>query len=416
MVNLLFFFAFMPYISFGLKAPSNIQPYFLLIGWVAAIAWLVKKNFRVLVANDTKILFVIGVFLVVYINPMNELSYGQWLRKSWSVLLILGSVFVFSASGLSKAKIPLLAALSCYSLFSLLHYLHPAFYLSLSGFFVELRDVEIGIRGTASLAPEATDMSFTMVYLGVFTALMKHHKLISKRLASFCFLLCVLNVFASLAISGFVALFGLLTLWIVRNDSLKFGRFFLILVVIVFFSILSLNFDSDSDSDSGLRVMDVLFNVVTDPSLILETSFAHRFVHLYVGVIAIMETSGLGFGAGSFTEYASDLFVAHNVSAQLSLNSYYSFAVWETLKESPVSMIGMLMFEYGVFGIVVVLFLITIPLRSTVQHKSYLSFMIFLTLFQSFPLSYPLMWVIIGYVISEKTRYESEKIWYASPN
>ena len=395
----------MPYISFGLKVPSNIQPYFLLIGWVAAIAWLVKNNFRALAANDIKILFVIGVFLMVYINPMNELNYGQWIRKSWSIFLILGSVFVISLSGLSKAKIPLVAAISFYSLFSLLHYLQPEFYLSLSSFFVELRDVEIGIRGTPSLAPEATDMSFTMVYLGVFTALMKHHKHISKRLANFCFSLCALNVLASLAISGFVALFGLLALWIVKNHLVKFGMIFLILVTIVFLNALSLTFDSDT----GLRVMDLLFYMMTDPSLILETSFAHRFVHLYVGVIAIIETGGFGFGAGSFTENASDLFVAHNLSAQLSLNSYYSVAVWETLKESPVSMIGMLMFEYGVFGIVVVLFLITIPLRSTLQHKSYLSFMIFLTLFQSFPLSYPAMWVVIGYSIFEKTRYSSDK-------
>jgi hypothetical protein len=163
------------------------------------------------------------------------------------------------------------------------------------------------------------------------------------------------------------------------------------------------------DLESNFRVIKVLSYAISDPSTILSTSFAHRFVHLYVGFLGMIDTYGLGFGAASFTLHAADLFNEYNLALKLNLNHYYSTAVVETLKTSPVSMIGMLMFEYGIFGMLICIYLITIPIFARLPYGLYLSVMIFLSLFQSFPLSYPPMWIVISYIIYEKKQLSNLK-------
>ena len=397
--SLLFFFALMPYISPWVQFPGNLQPYCFVLGWILALMYVNKK--RWMLDFDGYFLGVVffSIVTIFYLNPFGPVDIGQIFRKSISIFMSLGLLFIVSMTGFLKAKNAVVISVGLYTFFGLLHYLDADLFIELASKFVLLRDVEIGVRGTPSLAPEATDFGFTMVYMIVIVCIMRADRLLSAPLFSAIFLACIVNVVLSQSVSGVIAGCLLSGIWCVRRIQLSTKRLIFGFFLVVFFLASSEAFLFSGKTMFGdVRVVQIGSEFLRDPSILLSTSFAHRFVHLYVGALGFFQTVGLGFGAGTFTIIAPEIYINSNVSAYFGLNAHYTHACYESLKESPVSVIGLLIFEYGFVGFALVLYLISLPFLCKNKYRYYISALIFLTLFQSFPLAYPLMWLLLGYV------------------
>ena len=181
---------------------------------------------------------------------------------------------------------------------------------------------------------------------------------LSNGLFGLLFLACIVNIFLSLSLSGFVAGFILFNIWLIHFIKSKiqyliplFVIFIFILIMFQYFLIIEYEFFK------SIRIKKIIDDVLLDPSFLLDTSFAHRFVHLYVGFLGLLQTYGSGFGAGTFTIIAPEVYINSGVASQINLNEFYTYACYETLRESPVSVMGLLMFEYGVFGLFLILYL-----------------------------------------------------------
>lgn len=396
----------LPYVSIGWRFPSQVQPWSALVAWFGVVFLLLNGQRLRLSRGDV---WIIGMaaFMTLYAwNPF-DLDVHGYLRRSVGVLFSLG-IYLFgrtvSPRHLATAT---LIAVSIYLACATLQYVAPRQYTAIASHLVPDKNLnseldsgdEFGRRGAESLTPEATDFGFTSVYLALFAVLAaraeagKHEELVgvmgwtSKIGAALC-------VLASRSGSGILAGIALLASLIDRRLWTRERLVALSCAVIVIIGLVLL--PPVQRQLLQMRGTGLLITAITNPAELNQTSFIHRYVHNVVGVIGFVESYGLGFGAGSFTKVAPNIYIAHGLDSDIEMSEYHRTAVLRSLEESPSGVVPMLLLEYGLLGLMFATVPFIIALRSPVHAKWSIIVLLALSWLQSFPIAYPPFWLLLS--------------------
>ncbi|MBX3132790.1 MAG: hypothetical protein KF689_05315 [Gemmatimonadaceae bacterium] len=342
-------------------------------------------------------LVIFGIIFLVHVNPAINASLLFYIRKSAAFLLGTGLVFLGQrVRPRSLGKVVLLAT-TVYAFFAVLQYMSEPTFWSIVSPLVPVRDTIREDRGAASLAPEATDFGFTAVYLFLFALLVRSSDIRDSKVTRLMPLAAgtaVACVFLSKSGSGVIALATVaLTIFVVYTGSARRSLLWILLVgACLVAAATASNFLQNN------RGVALLMLALSAPELLLHTTFSYRFVHNLIGVLAVMESKGLGFGAGSFLTVGPQLYAEYGLAGKLNLPAYYATAMERTLATNPSSVIAQLLVEYGILGVSVMLMLAHRVAKSTVRLKWACALMLFYTWAQSFPLAYPPFWLLLGLV------------------
>ena len=82
-----------------------------------------------------------------------------------------------------------------------------------------------------------------------------------------------------------------------------------------------------------------------------------------------------------------------------------------TLETNASSTFALLIFEYGVFGIIFIFYIFVSIIRSDLQAKYVVATILFMTWLQSFPAAYPLFWLLLG--LHTNTHFSTARMYSA---
>lgn len=390
-------FSFMPYVSPGTLLPVQVQPWAPLIGWWGFILLAFQRK---TIQRDVQffVLIFLALSFMVYASPYDEADILTYLRKTIALFLSLGIMaYAPKIHPLHLAR-GLRISTWLYLFYAVLQYVSTSLYVALALPLVEVRNVTIGERGAASLAPEATDFGFTMAYLLAFTllvrkALQTYHPTVMQGFGRYLIPAILLCILLSKSASGVMA--GALVLMIVNSNLIfrtktMFQGLAGIAVVVIVILLLP---QSVVENFRGLRL---LLITLTDPELLLQTSFAHRAVHNITGIIAFFESRGMGYGSGSFTVVAPEIYQRYGLGEVLGLSDYHQGAVFETLRTVALGVVPLLLTEFGIMGLAFIVIVFWRVLASNMHYKFAIAALMLLTWLQSFPSAYPMFWLFAG--------------------
>ena len=381
------FFSCLPYLFIGFQFPGQVQPMAGILSAVTLLLLIYSGNSLRLSGREILIV-ILSIFFIcnLYEYTVEHLLYS--LRKTAGFILGVPLYLIAKKIKLETLKNVLMTSSTLYILIALIQMASPSIYLLLGEFFFETRQVIIGDRGVSSIAPEATDFGFICSYF-LFLCYMSFSVDGYSRRIMYALFLSLFGMILSGSASGFVSAFLWLIPIIICNK--KNNRILLWFFIIVLGAIF-LSYGLATD----IRGLQILFMAITDPVLLLDTSFVHRFVHNLVSFFSLIETSGIGYGAGSFIYEAPSIYNSYGLAAFLDLNGHYTSAVSETLGNHALSVISQLLLEFGMVGIFYVYMVFSLVLKSNSYFKLPILILMALTWVQSFPSAFPLFWLVLG--------------------
>ena len=147
---------------------------------------------------------------------------------------------------------------------------------------------------------------------------------------------------------------------------------------------------------TGIRGLDLLVLLVQSPGDLVQTTLSYRIVHNLVGFYGLLDSYLLGYGAGTFTIFGPELYASSNISDMLGLQGWYRTNMLPTIQTSPLAIFPVIFFEYGILGVIFVVFIFASVLSSDQPAKYVVAALLFMTWAQSFPAAYPLFWLLLG--------------------
>ena len=394
---------FLPYLTLGpIAAPSQVQPWASIAAWIWVFARLARHGVSITLPQWIIIAFSVWFMLYVYQGEGFDLS--VYFRRSAAFLLSVGIVLACTYASPRTIWKAICTVLPLWFAFALLRYAAPPIYFAVVTPFVPTVVVS-SERGSSSLAPEATDFGFTMVFL-LAIAMVVRARLLQEGgrprrwpllLAVFC---------AALSLSG-TGIFGLalvagIALANARPDrgrKSRLGR--LVLLVVVGLAAL---FVLSTVAETGVRGVDLLAVAVTSPGELLNSTASYRIAHNLVGLHGLFDSNFIGYGAGSFLVEGYQVYLRHDVGGFLGLTGYYAQNVPATLMQSPVSFIAVILLEYGLAGLLFLVLVFTIAFRSSMPFAPLAGSLMVIAWAQSFPAAWPLFWVMLGIAMSPHFR------------
>lgn len=387
----------MPYLSPGRLLPSQVQPWAALLAWAVVIVASLRGR-RVQADMSVALMLLFTTMMLVYFPWDVPVDLADLVRKTIGIPLSIGLVILGQNIDRSTLRSAVWVAACAYLFGAILQYVSTSAYLSVVRPFVDVVNIQIGSRGAASFAPEATDLGFTMAFL-LLIALLTYSSSDRRSRTAQAVLVVIILTTAALSQSGtgIIASIVVLSLWLVQRLSrarkgLAIGALAVLAAILVY---------AVPSDEVTIRGFALLQTSLSDPSALLQTSFAHRIVHNLVAVIAFVSSAGLGFGAASFTVVAPEIYVNYRIPQALDLSSYYSAAVLETLGTNALSVTAQLLTEFGVVGLSLIALLVMRVARSRVRFKLAVGALLIFTWLQSFPAAYPPFWLLIGLVCNE---------------
>jgi hypothetical protein len=250
-----------------------------------------------------------------------------------------------------------------------------------------------------SLAPEATDFGFTMVYFGVLglmaSAMAKREG--TRQMPLWYYALVFLNLLFSASGSGLFGLVLILGTILVTYDPMTKKPRISIPLLLRGLTVLALCiFLLGILPSSGIRGLDLLQQAIKAPDSLMETTFSYRIAHNVVGFFGSIDSMFLGKGAGTFTSLATSIYFKYNIDVLLGVEGWYKYNIPLSLYTSPLAIFPVILFEYGVIGIAFIAILFRKVLHSPDPLKFVVAMLMFLTWAQSFPVAYPLFWLLMG--------------------
>lgn len=383
----------MPYVSPGIRFPAQVQPWAAIMGLVGVVAIAMTARKLPLTRSDLVLVFLSLIF-IVFIDVNGQQDLFAFLRKSFVFALSL-SVMIYARYIEPKhLKTALIIAIALYAIFAVMQYVAHGLYSSIVPIFVPIQDLYIGERGAASLAPEATDLGFTTAYLALFVGVLTFlpRPLFTRRTGYALIAVCIGCWLLSKSTSGLIAFLAIgAALLASQFRSRPLPTIAIAIAGVAFIAVIA-----QSESLNHIRGVRLLTGFIADPASLLATSFSHRLIHNFVGVIGFFESYGLGYGGGAFQRVGPEIYADYSFTAMFSLTDYYKMAVLDSLRTVALGVFAQLFLEYGVFGLVFCVILFTNVARSNGTLKLACLALMFLTWFQSFPSAYPLFWLLIG--------------------
>ncbi|MFK4870452.1 hypothetical protein [Novosphingobium sp. ZW T3_23] len=397
----------LPYIAFGpIAAPSQVQPWAALLCWAFALHRLLTTTLRI---DGFQILVLIfAVWFLLYIYAPGDVGIDYYLRKSasflicWSILLATPYVSPFLLWRVLRLSLPLWTA------FALLGFVSKGAYLAITRPLVPTAIGVAGGRGATSLAPEATDFGFTMAFM-VLLAVITRKALVNEghRPPVWPIAVAVFNVVLSKSGSGFFAVLVLAGIHHLTQTGRQNGAM-LVRVLVGTVLAAALLLTVGSAPETGVRGLDLVILSLRSPAALLNTTLSYRIVHNVVGVLGMIDSNLLGYGAGSFLKVGGDIYLTYELGKVFGLVGYYATAVPLSLAGSPLAYFPVLFLEYGLAGLLFVVLLFRTVARSALLFTPLALAMMFMTWVQSFPPAYPPFWLLIGLALNPRFRKPRE--------
>jgi hypothetical protein len=400
----------LPYLNLVPALHLQIQPWAALVGWLyIVILWITQRE-RQIRKTDVFLLLISGYFLLSGIFSA-EMSLENSIRKSMVFTFSLGILFLSSHVKVNLLRNSLLVASIAYFLVGVLHYASTDIYQSIIGVLVDLQHTSLGERGTPSLTPESTDFGFTMVYFVLIAMIIQKVQKSEPTIfrigfTSWIIVISIICIAMSKSASGYSALFIVLS--INYYSSILKSKLFVV-GVILFLLLISILLLLPSDVFVDVRGIRILREALLDPSSLLQTSFAHRALHNIVALIALVESKGVGFGAGSFIVVGPEIYDRYGLADIFGLSQWHRLAVKETLGIVALGVIPLLLTEYGVIGAIFAYSVFSIVFRSNMPCKLAIIGLLSITWLQSFPAAYPPFWLLVGLSRAPDFAYISKK-------
>lgn len=388
------FLCCMPYLVFGpIAAPSQVQPWAALLCWLFIVQRVLTQELRI--SNLHIILGGFAVWFLLYVYQPDQVGIDYYLRKSasflisWSIVVAMQYLPPILMWRMLKITLPL------WTLFGVLGYVSAPLYRLITSPLVPTVIGVAGGRGTSSLAPEATDFGFTMAFM-LLIGLVTRHCLQRQGMqtGTWPLWLAIANIGMSKSGSGFfaaIAMGGLYYLTRPGQSASRVARYFLIglasaaLIVAV-----------GALPETGVRGIDLLLLTLQTPQELINTTLSYRIVHNLVGLLGMMDSRLVGYGAGAFVNVGPHIYIAYDLGRFLGLTGWYGANVPLSLAASPVAFFPVILLEYGLAGLVYIFVLFRGVGLSRIPYKPLCLAMMFMTWVQSFPAAYPLFWLIAG--------------------
>lgn len=394
--------AMFPYITIpGIGVPSEVQPWAAIFAWVSMVILISRGTLKIY--HFYIFLFVFAIFFLFYVRSIDSISSEYYLRKSSSFILSVPIVLVIQhLRPLHTVKLIKFASI-IWLAFALFGYLLPNAYLELVKPIIPTALGAYGERGVTSLAPEATDFGFTMA---CFFALY----LVAARSAfaggygkqsRWPYFVIALNVLLSLSASGLFALVFIISAYLIsitsyKSAAWKFATYSLsaLAAVVAYLTLLMID-------ETGMRGLDLLITAIQDPRQLVNTTFSYRLAHNLTGIYGFIDSSLIGYGAGSFVELGSTIYYKYRIGELIGVEGWYAANIPLTLDKSPLAFFPVIIFEYGVMGLAYCAIVFSKPLRSNVHLKLVIFVVLILTWGQSFPAAFPMFWILLGLCVNQ---------------
>lgn len=392
------FLCCMPYLVFGpIAAPSQVQPWAALLCWLFIVQRVLTQQLQI--SNLHIILGAFAVWFLLYVYQPGQVGIEYYLRKSasflisWSIVVAMQYLTPDLLWRILKITLPL------WALFGVLGYVSAPLYHLITSPLVPTVIGVAGGRGTSSLAPEATDFGFTMVFMlliGLVTRRCLQRQGVQTKVWPIW--LAIANIALSTSGSGFfaaIAIGGLYYLTRPGQSAGRVARYFLIglalaaLIVIV-----------GAMPETGVRGIDLLLLTLQTPQELINTTLSYRIVHNVVGVLGMLDSRLLGYGAGAFVNVGPHIYVAYDLGRFLGLTGWYGVNAPLSLASSPLAFFPVVLLEYGLAGLVYIFVLFRGVGLSRIPYRPLCLTMMFLTWLQSFPAAYPPFWLIVGLAVN----------------
>lgn len=388
------FLCCMPYLVFGpIAAPSQVQPWAALLCWLFIVQRVLTQELRI---NNLHIMLgAFAVWFLLYVYQPGQVGLDYYLRKSasflisWSIVIAMQYLRPDLLWRMLKITLPL------WTLFGVLGYVSAPLYHLITSPLVPTVIGVAGGRGTSSLAPEATDFGFTMVFM-LLIGLVTRHCLQRQgaQVKAWPIWLAIANIAMSKSGSGFfaaIAVGGLYYLTRPGQSANRAARYFLIGLVTT-----ALIVTVGAMPETGVRGIDLLVLSLQTPQELINTTLSYRIVHNVVGVLGMLDSRLMGYGAGAFVNVGPHIYVDYDLGRFLGLTGWYGANAPLSLASSPVAFFPVILLEYGFAGLVYIFVLFRGVGLSRIPYKPLCLTMMFLTWLQSFPAAYPPFWLIVG--------------------
>lgn len=389
-----------PYLQFGpVAVPSQVQPWAAVVAWVWVVVHALSGNLRLSLTQLLLLAFSVWFLVWVYSAPLEVETY---LRRSGAFVLSMGIVLAVQYVRPETVWRCIRFAVPVWVVFGLIRYLAPGLYFSIIPSLVPSVYTSAA-RGSSSLAPEATDFGFLMVFLAVIALVARRALLVAGvRVSGWPIWLSGVGAFASLSGSGILGLALFLVMIYIINGVRGGWRPARAASVVMIFGVLW--FMLSAVPETGIRGVDLLVQSIVSPSDLLQTTAVYRVAHNVVGFFGLVTGGVLGYGAGAFLVVGPRLFSEFDVGGMLSLRGYYADSVPLSLSESPLSFAAVIMLEYGFVGVAFMVLLFVHVARSRIFYAPLVLVFMVLTWVQSFPAAWPLFWVLLGLTFNEHFR------------
>ena len=390
--------AFLPYCSLVLRLPGDVQPWAALLSWMYWLILTQSQDWKAKLNRWDVVLFSFCIFFLLYIYTGGEVSAMTYLRKTMVFLLSIAILWSARYFRISYMRQALTFATCAYLFFAVLQYVSTGAYVALAGLLTRLKDVNIGNRGAASLAPEATDFGLTMVYVILFALILKARDPAPSRFLGFdvykaIIVMGVACIVLSRSGTGFIGVTvvgGLAFLSQTHKKRYAIAAVGVICALIV--GVMAL----PASVVQNVRGLQLLFAVFSGIDFLFATSFAHRSIHNIVSFISLYETYGLGHGAGSFTIVAPEIYDRYGLATQFGMSSWHQGAVRTTLGTGALAVTALLITEFGAVGILFIVIIFAIVRNSRLPYRGAIMALMAMTWLQSFPAAYPMFWILVG--------------------
>lgn len=387
----------LPYVGIGpFSAPSQIQPWAGLLAWLWVAYRAMRTGIKITGFQWALLLFATFFMLNVYGGAGFDLA--VYLRRSGAYLLSAGIFLACQYLTPATLWVALKLTVPVWLGFGLLRYVDSGTYYAIVTPLVPTV-FSSNVRGSSSLAPEATDFGFTMVFIVVLCLITRQRLKQQGRIGEKWPLYgAIASALISLSGTGYIGLAVVGAIHVLSGPAVKFGIIGRTLLAVLFaaatFATLSI---LPSQSVRGLELIRV---AVQDPYSLMNTTTSYRVVHGAVGVLGIKDSEYIGYGAGSFQTEAPGVYYRHHLGEAFNLANHYEQNVPATLRTNPSSHVAVMLLEFGLFAVLYLGLIFTFASRSKIPLKGIAVAVLALAWLGSFPASWPPFWVVIGIMMS----------------
>ena len=384
LISAFLFFSLLPYVS-PIPIGSDVQ---LMSGLIAFfIIFLLTLRDKFVLGTQDILLFGLSIFFLLYVNPKDD-SYQ--IRKAIGPLYGLG-IFYITKKYFHHFNFRIVQlVIVIYLLAGLTQLFSPSLYQLTFEHFIRESKYAAGVaRGINSLTPESSFLGIVSIYLMLILEWFRERAAIQNKKFKTLYFLCIFLVLLSKSGTGYILLFGFL----VFKFWKRLKKYWYVFVIGAIFGLVVLaNVPIGLINNKGFNNLIQLASVTTNFDLIWRLgSLANRVSPVIVGIYGFLDNP-LGYGSGSFTVYAVDVFFKHNMES--------IFPGWQIprliqeISSDSNSTFGKYLFEYGVFYLI---FLFTLLYYIDYRRMNIFTlFLVLTSILFSLPIVYPPIWVFLG--------------------